>query len=332
VDIGLHYSLQSTEGTADALIERTLEEIARADDDGFSSAVFAEHHFFDDGWVPRPMLLAAAAAAGTKRLRVGPNIVILPLHHPVAVAEEAAVLDLVSGGRAVLGVGLGWIRREYAGFGVDYDGRARLYERSLRLLRRLLAGETVDSEDDRYPFSEAAVRPLPPRKGGPPLRIAGVADHGVRRAARLGDAWMAPPGRRVGEIARLQNVFSAERERRELPPATERPVRREVFVAGSDLDAWKLFAAGIRHEYGVVYRAVQPTYPDDDSVENLRRWGEDMIVAGSVETVVGELRRLEAETGATEVLVRYQLPGVPDGALAECFEGLREVLAQLSRG
>src|SRR5262249_27906103 len=220
---------------------------------------------------------------------------------------------------------------EYAGFGVDYEGRVRLYERSLRLLRRLLAGETVDSEDERYPFAEAAVRPLPAQKGGPPLRIAGVADHGVRRAARFGDAWMAPPGRKVPEIARLQAVFDAERERRGLPPARERPVRREVFVAGSDDEAWELFAPGLRHEYGVVYRAVQPTYPDDGTVDTLRRWGADMIVAGSVATVAGELRRLEDETGATEALVRYQLPGIPDGALAECFEGLREVLGLLRR-
>src|SRR6266545_2165746 len=142
MDLGLHYSLQSPDGRASELIEATMVEIARADADGFSSAVFAEHHFFDDGWIPRPMLLAAAAAAVTTRLRVGPNIVILPLHHPVAVAEEAAVLDLVSGGRAVLGVGLGWIRREYEGFGVEYESRAKVYEGSLRLVRSLLAGET----------------------------------------------------------------------------------------------------------------------------------------------------------------------------------------------
>src|SRR5581483_11334583 len=105
--------------------------------------------------------------------------------------------------------------------------------------------------------------------------------------------WMAPPGKTVAEIARLRRVFDEERERRGLPPAAEQPVRREVFVAETDDEAWRLFAPGIRHEYGVVYRPVQPTYPDDDSVDNLRRFGAGMLVAGSVETVAAELARLE---------------------------------------
>jgi len=330
VDIGLHYSLQSTEQqAAAALVATTLAEIERADAAGFGSAVFAEHHFFDDGWIPRPMLLAAAAAARTKRLRVGPNIVILPLHHPVAVAEEAAVLDLVSGGRAVLGVGLGWIRREYAGFGVEFETRAEVYDRSLRLLRRLLRGDTVTSEDGHYAFTDAAVRPLPAQAGGVPIRIGAVTDYGVRRAARLGDAWMAPPGKAVAEIARLQGVYDEARERAGLPAPAERPLRREVFVAETEDEAWRLFAPGLRHEYGVVYRPVQPTYPADDTVENLRAWGRELFVVGTVETVAAELRRLEAATGATEVLIRYQLPGIEPGALAECFDGLCEVVARL---
>src|SRR5215207_6663761 len=108
--IGFHYSFQvAAHENSAAVIRGALDDIAAADRDGFSAVVFAEHHFLDDGWLPRPMLLAAAAAAVTKRMRVGTDIVILPLHHPVAVAEEAAVLDVMSGGRALLGVGLGWI-------------------------------------------------------------------------------------------------------------------------------------------------------------------------------------------------------------------------------
>lgn len=97
--IGLHYSFQAgPDESASAVIDDGLTDIAAADDAGFSSVVFAEHHFLDDGWLPRPMMLAAAAAAVTRRMRIGTDIVILALHHPVAVAEEAAVLDVMSGG------------------------------------------------------------------------------------------------------------------------------------------------------------------------------------------------------------------------------------------
>ena len=103
IKIGLHYSFQvAALKDSSAVIRQALDDIAAADRDGFSSVVFAEHHFLEDGWIPRPMQLAAAAAAITTRMRVGTDIVILALHHPVAVAEEAAVADVLSGGRFVV--------------------------------------------------------------------------------------------------------------------------------------------------------------------------------------------------------------------------------------
>jgi alkanesulfonate monooxygenase SsuD/methylene tetrahydromethanopterin reductase-like flavin-dependent oxidoreductase (luciferase family) len=302
-----------------------LEDIAWADSQGFSSVVFAEHHFLDDGWLPRPMLLAAAAAAVTSRMRVGTDIVVLPLHHPVAVAEEAAVLDVMSGGRALLGVGLGWIEAEFDGFGVPYRRRAKVYARSIEIVKALLRGETVD-DDGHYSFTGARVRPLPVAPGGIPFWMGALYDPGVRRAARSGDAWIMPPGNRLPQLAEQQRLFEETRAEAGLPPVTERPLRREAFVAETDQAAWELFAPGIRHEYGKVYRPLHPTYPEPDTLDALRRWGEDLFVVGSPETVAAELRRYEDELGATECLVRFQLPSVSRGAVREALEGLAEAI------
>jgi len=329
VKIGLHYSFQvAGDESAAAVIDAGLEDIRWADSNGFSSVVFAEHHFLDDGWLPRPMLLAAAAAAVTQRMRVGTDIVILPLQHPVAVAEEAAVLDVMSGGRALLGVGLGWIEAEFDGFGVPYRSRARIYQRSIEIVRALLRGETVDG-DGHYRFARARVRPLPVNPGGIPLWMGALADAGVSRAARSGDAWIMPPGNRLGQLVRQRRLFEETREEVGLAPVTEQPLRREAFVAESDAAAWELFAPGIRHEYGTVYRPLHPSYPDDDRVEALRRWGKDLFVVGSPETVAAELRRYESELGVTECLVRFQLPGVPQGAVSEALKGFKDVIELL---
>ena len=145
--------------------------------------VFAEHHFLDDGWLPRPMLLASAAAAVTSRMRIGTDIVILALHHPVAVAEEAAVLDLMSGGRALSWVsGLGWMEAEFDGFGVPYRQRARIYQSSIGVVRRLLDGEVVDGEG-HYSFRGRA---RPPAAGQPRRRtdLDGRARGSRREAGR----------------------------------------------------------------------------------------------------------------------------------------------------
>lgn len=329
--IGLHYSFQAASGESAAdVIAAGIDDIAWADANGFSAVVFAEHHFLDDGWLPRPMMLAAAAAAVTSQMRVGADIVILPLHHPVAVAEEAVVLDVLSGGRAVLGVGLGWIEREFDGFGVPYRDRARIYQRSLETVRALLRGETVDAvEGAHHGFNRARVTPRPHNRDGIPLWMGALEDAGVRRAARMGDSWIMPPGTRLDRLLGQRELFDQTRQSVGLTPVTERPLRREVFVAETDAAAWELFAPGLRHEYGTVYRPLHPTYPHDNSIEALRRWGQDLFVVGSPETVAAELERYARALGATECLARVQLPGVSAGAVRDALEGLADVIALL---
>jgi alkanesulfonate monooxygenase SsuD/methylene tetrahydromethanopterin reductase-like flavin-dependent oxidoreductase (luciferase family) len=331
--IGLHYSLQAAPGerTTD-VIRSALEDIAWADRQGFSCAVFAEHHFMEDGWIPQPMQMAAAAAAITTRMRIGTDICVLPLHHPVEVAEQAAVLDNLSGGRALLGVGLGWARNEYEGFGVPYASRGAVYERSIRLVRRLLAGECVDSEEGHYRFKGARIRPPPVNSGGVPLWVAAIRDVALPRVARLGDAWVMWPGANITELARQQRIVADARAAAGLPPMREQPLRREAFVAETDARAWEIFADGIRHEYGQVYRAMNPGYPDNDTLANLQKWGSDTFVIGSPQTVAAQFRRYRDELGVTEILVRFQLPTVPRGAARDCLEGFREVMAILARG
>jgi alkanesulfonate monooxygenase SsuD/methylene tetrahydromethanopterin reductase-like flavin-dependent oxidoreductase (luciferase family) len=330
--IGLHYSLQIAPGERSSdIIQQALEDIAWADQNGFSCAVFAEHHFMDDCWLPQPLQLAAAAAAVTKKMRVGSDICVLPLHHPVEVAEQAAVVDNISGGRAILGVGLGWAANEYAGLGVPYKQRGAVYERSIGLVRRLLAGETVSDEEGHHRFSNARIRPGPATERGIPLWIAAVQDVALPRVARMGDAWIMWPGGTLANLKRQQKIVADARAAAGLPPMTEQPLRREVFVAETDDRAWAAFADGLRHEYGHVYRSINPGYPADDSLENLKRWGAETFVVGSVKTVTEQLARCRDELGVTEILARCQLPTVPRAAIKDCLHGLTEVIASLAR-
>jgi len=328
--IGLHFSFQvAPEESSSATIRGGLADIAWADANGFSSVVFAEHHFMGDCWLPRPMQLAAAAAAVTTRMRIGTDIVILPLHHPVAVAEEASVADNISGGRFVLGVGLGWMANEFEGFGVPFARRASIYERSIGIVRRLLAGETVSEEEGQYRFRNATLRPLPVNPEGVPLWMGAVRDVALPRIARLGDAWVMPPGASLDVLLAQQQLLLEEREATGLPPLREQPLRREAFVAETDEKAWELYAPGLRHEYGVVYRPMYPDFPENDTIANMRKWGENVFVVGSPETVAAEFRRFGEALGATEVLVRYQLPKISRGAVRDSLHGFHEVLRLL---
>src|SRR5581483_6306458 len=97
---------------------------------------------------------------------------------------------------------------------------------------------------------------------GVPIWMGALEDAGVRRAARAGDAWVMPPGNRLAQLVAQRRMLDEVRAAAGLPPVTEQPLRREAFVADTDERAWQLFAPGLRHEYGKVYRPLHPTYPE----------------------------------------------------------------------
>ena len=162
---------------------------------------------------------------------LGTGILLLPMFHPVHVAEEFATLDHLSGGRVILGVGAGYRDNEFAAFGVDPETRFRRLDESLRLIRALWTGEPVTHDGEFYPQTDATIgiRPLTP--GGPPIWIGAGGKKAVRRAARLGDAWYAPgnsPSRRfLPEHLAVYNDALAEYGR---DPATVHAARRRGAV------------------------------------------------------------------------------------------------------
>ena len=142
-----YYSLQSPAHSPRKHVElykEMLEEISVADDMGFDSAWLTEHHFLSDGYCPSVMVTAGAIAARTKNIRIGTGVLLIPLHDPVRVAEDSAVVDLISEGRFILGLGLGYRKEEFDGFGKALKQRKGRIEESLVILTRSWAEESFD--------------------------------------------------------------------------------------------------------------------------------------------------------------------------------------------
>jgi alkanesulfonate monooxygenase SsuD/methylene tetrahydromethanopterin reductase-like flavin-dependent oxidoreductase (luciferase family) len=148
-----------------------------------------EHHFYDDGYLPSPMVMTAAIAARTSRITIGTNVLQLPLHNPVRVAEEALVIDAISGGRLRLGVGAGYYWQEFEGLGQSLKQRGSRMDESLVILRRAFAGEPFEFHGKHFDFSEIFVTPEPIRPGGPELWVGAFAPPAIQRAARLADGF-----------------------------------------------------------------------------------------------------------------------------------------------
>lgn len=172
----------------ETLYREILDVVAETETLGFEGAWVPEHHLAEDDYMPSPMVALSAIAARTKRMRIGTGIGIGPLYEPLRFAEDCAVLDILSGGRVAMGLGIGYRRREYAAHGLDFTKRGARFDEFLHLVRRLWDGETVNFEGKFFRLEGAQVRPLSSR-GQIPLYIGGFAPKAMERVAKFGDGY-----------------------------------------------------------------------------------------------------------------------------------------------
>jgi len=192
--------------TSPAPYRQTIELAQAAERAGFDSVTLGQHHFMA-GVVSDPFAVLTAIASHTTHLRLGTSIYLLPLHHPLHVAEQVATLDEISGGRAMLGVGVGWSPHEYSAYGAATTERGARIEEALSILRRVWAEEEVAHDGQFWSFPALTLHPRPIQEPHPPLWVAGVAPRAIDRAARLGDAWLCDPVQTRSEVERLRSHY-----------------------------------------------------------------------------------------------------------------------------
>ena len=164
----------------------SLDFICWSETIGFEIAWLPEHHCIEDGFLTSPLMIGAAVAARTKKLRITPGVALAPLYHPLRLAEDVAVLDLLSTGRAELAVGLGYLKSETDAFGIDFKSRGRRTDELLDIVRRLWDGETVTFKGEFFNLDKARISALPVQKPCIPILVGALSRPGFRRAARYG--------------------------------------------------------------------------------------------------------------------------------------------------
>lgn len=195
VRFGLWYDFRNPGPAArdfESFYEATLEQVVAAEEMGFGSAWLTEHHFCDDGYTPSPFVIAAAIGARTERMRLGTNLIILPLHDPVRVAEDAATLAILTNGRFDLGVAIGYRADEFEAFGRSLRHRPSLLEEGVEVIRRGWRGDTLNFHGKRFDYGSLKITPQP--ASPPRILVGGMAEPAIERAARIGDGFLSTGG------------------------------------------------------------------------------------------------------------------------------------------
>jgi alkanesulfonate monooxygenase SsuD/methylene tetrahydromethanopterin reductase-like flavin-dependent oxidoreductase (luciferase family) len=225
-----------------------LEEAVLAEELGFDCVWVSEHHFAPDCWNPAPFAFLGAVAARTARVRLGTYVLLLPLHNPLRVAEDVAVLDNISQGRIDLGVGVGSSPEEFRTFGIPVENRLGRTFEALRIIERCFAGERFSHQGKYYNFPDIHLTTRPVQRPGPPILVAAMGEQSVEWTARRGYGMAAGAGR--GHDRYLDALRRYGRDPATVPIASV-PLR--VHVAERREQAWDEDEAGL-HQVIHFYR------------------------------------------------------------------------------
>ena len=207
----------------------TIRECEQAEAAGFDSVWLGEHHNHGTLY-PTPLIGLAAIAGRTRKVRLGTAVLLLPLYHPLAVAEEAAMVDMISAGRLILGVGAGYAPEEFAAFGVSIKERGSRMDEAVPLIQRLWSEDKVTHAGRHYRVTSATVSPRPVQRPRPPIWFGGWVEPAIRRAGRLGEAWLGGPSAKLDEVAACVRLYQEARtdagrdpDAGEVAPVVKRP-------------------------------------------------------------------------------------------------------------
>jgi alkanesulfonate monooxygenase SsuD/methylene tetrahydromethanopterin reductase-like flavin-dependent oxidoreductase (luciferase family) len=303
MEFGTFLLLQSPSADPSPTIYRRGVEITQAAEElGFANMWLAEHHFSTYGLLSRPLTYALHLANKTTRIRVGTAVIVVPLHHPLVIAEEIATVDLLSGGRLDVGLGRGYQRYEFERLGIDLGESRTRWEEAVDIILAGLAGQPFTYEGKYYRIPETSVFPQPLQRPHPPIWVTAQSPDSVETTVRRGFNLLSGGyGVSLDRLREFRAAFDARLA--QYPP--KRPIhvgiQRPVYVTDSDADVrdaaeearWNMrVTLSLRHNYERVEngRAIPVPFANEPSVDEFL---EHFSVFGTPDACIRQIRRLQ---------------------------------------
>jgi alkanesulfonate monooxygenase SsuD/methylene tetrahydromethanopterin reductase-like flavin-dependent oxidoreductase (luciferase family) len=311
----------------DQIFNEVLEEIEYGEELGFDSIWLPEHHFAIYGMLGNPLTLAAAISQRTRRMKIGTAVMVVPFQHPLRLAEDAALVDVLSGGRLLLGLGRGYQPPEFHGFGVPQEASSAMFLESFEIIKRALSGEKFTYDGEFWKIEEPTeIFPKPIQKPHPPFYLASVTPRSLEVAARHGMSLIRAP--QFSSVDAVAEAFDGYKELMRAyghePDELDQPLSVRTYVAPTDEEAkaeaehlvwfYRLMATLLP---GAPGRPKPPAgyenYPQDPSVLSAITvddvW-ERGTAFGSPERVIEILKTYMHRLGASHFMVQMRIGGL----------------------
>jgi len=298
-------------GAPDRVLGEVVEQAIAAEALGFDLALMAEHKGSPE-YFGSALPLAFAIAARTRIIRVGTAVAIAPLHHPVELAQDAAMLDQLSAGRLFLGLGAGYLGADFATIGVDIALRGRMLEETIQIVRLAWSGEEFSFSGPFHKLVDAQVLPRPFQQPIPNIYVGAATPAGVRRAATFGDGWITDARLDLPTMAKMAARY------RELAGGSGRSARvyavrycwpsHNADAARAEFGPPCLSMARLLIEQGRLDDS-RP-FPVVDSVL-LDRFLENRVIFGAPNECAYTIQRLQQEVGIDGLILIFRHPTGP---------------------
>jgi probable F420-dependent oxidoreductase len=314
---GVLFSCQDPPGSPighPAVYEAALEQTVAAEAQGYEWVNVTEHHVAADGYLPAMLVLLAAMAVRTERIRLSTGMLILTLHNPVRIAEEAAVVDILSGGRLTLGVAAGYREVEFAVMEVDYATRGQRFRESLEILQLAWRGEPFSYDGEIFRFGEVVVRPVPVQRPGIPLWLGGTTPVALRRAVAYGAPCFPGATDDIGVVTQRMQTYDRLRSELQAQGPRELVLPRLALVADTREEARRRALPGIR----AMFETYQSWGLPVDFSQALRDWDllDRLVIVGDAAHCRDMVERYGA-LGTTDLMLQFAMPTVEPAVAAE---------------
>jgi alkanesulfonate monooxygenase SsuD/methylene tetrahydromethanopterin reductase-like flavin-dependent oxidoreductase (luciferase family) len=259
---------------------RAMQRVVTMDRTGYDAVWLAEHHFTTYSVCPSVHLMALEVAHRTERLRIGTAVSLAALYHPLRLAEEVALLDVLTGGRVNWGAGRGFERLEFDNFGVPMNETASRFREAVDVVLAAWTQERLTFHGDFWNFDDVEVLPKPFQRPHPPTWVAATSPEAIAWAAARGHEILMDPHATFAEIGAKYDSYCAARQAAGFPPPSDTPMARLVAVADTDAEAEEVARAGAQWTVASYIGGVAEEYV------------RDKIIWGSPARVRDELDRL----------------------------------------